>query len=255
MTLRVLIADDELLARRRLARLLTALPDVELVGECADGGEVLARVRAGAIDAVLLDIQMPGLTGMEALQLWPENGPVVVLCTAHADHAVQAFDAGAIDYLLKPVEPARLHKALERARSADGRRRFHAEQREHARLLTPPLELLAVRTRSGIVLVAPEHISHAVLDGELVTLVICDGRELITELGLQELLQRLPPDRFERVHRRALLNMGEVSRLDPLETGGYLAQMKSGHTVEISRQSARELRKRLGLRKAPGELE
>ncbi len=244
MTLRVLIADDESVARNRLVRLLAAPPGVELAGECADGAEVLARVRAGGVDVVLLDIQMPGLSGMEALQLWPADGPVVVLCTAHAGHAVQAFDDGAVDYLLKPVEPARLQKALERAR-----RRLPAESAR------PQLERLAIRTRAGIVLVAPGQVSHAVLDGELVTLVTCDGRALITELGLQDLLQRLPGDRFERVHRRAIVNLDEVSRLDPLETGGYLAQMKSGATVEVSRQSARELRKRLGLRKGPGELE
>ena len=248
---RVLIADDELLARKRLARLIAALPEVELAGECVDGESVLARVRAGGIDVVLLDIQMPGLTGMEALQLWPENGPVVVLCTAHAEHAVAAFDAGAIDYLLKPIEPARLQKAIERARTADAQRRFHAEQKRHVPAAAA-LERLAIRTRSGIVLLAPEQVSHAVLDGELVTLVDRDGRELLTDLGLQELQQRLPADRFERVHRRVLLNLGEISRLDPLETGGYLAQMKNGATVEISRQSARELRKRLGLRKGPG---
>jgi two-component system LytT family response regulator len=113
--LRVLVADDEMLARKRLLRLLAALPEVEVLGECADGGEALDRVRQGGVDALLLDIHMPNLTGMEAMQLLPQPAPYVIFCTAHADQAVQAFDLGAVDYLLKPVEAARLEKELERA--------------------------------------------------------------------------------------------------------------------------------------------
>ena len=91
--LRVLVADDEAMARRRLLRLLEAMPDVRLAGECADGDEVLERVRGGGVDVVLLDIQMPGLTGLDALALLPAEGPVVVFCTAYAEHAVAADDA------------------------------------------------------------------------------------------------------------------------------------------------------------------
>jgi two-component system LytT family response regulator len=110
--LRVLVADDEAIARKRLVRLLTALPDVVVAGECADAHEVLARVRGGEVDVVLLDIQMPELSGIEALQLFPVDGPLVIFCTAHTAHAIAAFDLGAIDYLLKPIEAARLRKAL-----------------------------------------------------------------------------------------------------------------------------------------------
>ena len=125
--LRVLVADDEAIARKRLVRLLAAMPDVAVAGECADAHEVLERVRAGGIDAVLLDIQMPELSGIEALQLFPADGPVVIFCTAHTAHAVAAFDLGAIDYLLKPIEAARLRKALDRARDRDARRRYADE--------------------------------------------------------------------------------------------------------------------------------
>ncbi len=117
--LRVLIADDEQVARARLKRLLEAMPDIELVGECEDGGAVLERVRSGGVDLVLLDIQMPKLKGTEALALWPKDGPQVVFCTAHAEHAVEAFDGGAVDYVLKPVEASRLAKALARARERE----------------------------------------------------------------------------------------------------------------------------------------
>ena len=91
-----------------------------MCGEAADGEAVLAAARAGGLDVILLDIHMPGLSGLDALALLPEDGPRVILCTAHAEHAVDAFEHGAVDYVLKPVEAARLQKALERARARMG---------------------------------------------------------------------------------------------------------------------------------------
>jgi two-component system LytT family response regulator len=247
--LRVLVADDEAIARKRLVRLLAAMPDVEIAGECADAHALLERVRGGGVDAVLLDIQMPELSGIEALQLFPADGPVVIFCTAHTAHAVAAFDVGAIDYLLKPIEAARLRKALERARDRDGRRRYSDEL---ARLkdrgaAERPLDRLALPTRQGIVLLDPLSVSHAELDGELVTVHTADAQYL-SALSLQELESRLPGDRFARVHRRALVNLEHVVRLEPNEVGGYTARTRNGRAVEISRQAARDLRRRLGLR-------
>ena len=255
--LRVLVADDEAIARKRLVRLLAAMPDVVVAGECADAHEVLERVRAGGIDAVLLDIQMPELSGLEALQLFPVDGPVVIFCTAHTTHAIAAFDLGAIDYLLKPIEAARLRKALDRARDRDARRR-HADElarfkargteaKPEAKPEDKPLDRLALPTRQGIVLLDPLAVSHAELDGELVTVHTADAQYLAA-LSLQELESRLPADRFSRVHRRALVNLEHVVRLEPNEVGGYTARTRNGSAVEISRQAARELRKRLGLR-------
>ena len=244
MTLRVLIADDEQLARARLTRLLTSMEDVTIVGEAKDGEEVLTKVRAGGIDVVLLDVQMPKLTGVEAMALWPVDGPWVVFCTAHAEHAVKAFEIDAVDYLLKPVEPDRLKKALDKARQRETRETFSAAVKKHQ-----TIPRLPVQTRQGLVLLDPGVITHAVLEGELVTVHTKDA-SFLTDYSLNDLEQRLPAGRFERVHRRALLNLEAVARLEPLETGGYLARTTNGHSVEVSRQAARDLRKRLGLRKA-----
>ena len=256
--LHVLIADDEVMARRRLVRLLEALPDVRLAGECEDAGEVLERVRRGGVDVVLLDIQMPGLSGLDALALWPPDGPVVVFCTAHSEHAVAAFDVGAVDYLLKPVEAGRLRKALARARQSETRQRFAREaerQRQPRDAAAGPAGgtladgfpvRLALETRQGIVLLAPAEISHAQLDGALVTVHTTRG-EFLCDLPLQELEQRLGPHGFARVHRRALLNLAHVTRLDPVETGGFVARTAGGGAVEVSRLAARELRRRLRL--------
>jgi two-component system LytT family response regulator len=254
--LRVVIADDEEIARRRVARLLRDVPDVEIVGECKDGTEVLARVARGGVDVLLLDIQMPGLTGVEAMALLPERGPYVIFCTAHAEHAVDAFDKGAVDYLLKPFEAARLEKALDRARSREAVLRFHDEaalvRRQHE-ATGGSIGRLAVPTHAGIVLLDPREISHAVLDGELVTLHVGD-QSYLTDDSLQTLEARLAGGSFERVHRRALLNLQHVTRLEPCPSGGYVARTRRGDAVEVSRQAARSLRKRLGLRKA-GEVE
>jgi two-component system LytT family response regulator len=250
--LRILIADDELVARKRLVRLLGAMPDVEVAGEAADGEAVLAAVRAGGVDVVLLDIHMPGLSGLDALALLPQGGPRVILCTAHAEHALDAFEHGAVDYVLKPVEPARLQKALERARGRQEKREPEASKAPApaAVSVSKGLARLPIPTRQGIVLVDPETISHASLDDELVTVFTAQG-DFLTDFTLQELADKLPAEGFYRVHRRALLNLAHVTRLEPLETGGFLARTAKGHSVEVSRQSARELRKRLGLRKGP----
>jgi two-component system LytT family response regulator len=247
--LRVLVADDEAIARKRLVRLLAAMSDVTVVGECADAHEVLDRVRAGGVDVVLLDVQMPELSGIEALQLFPADGPVVIFCTAHTAHAVAAFDVGAIDYLLKPIEAARLRKALERARDRDARRRYGEElaRFKGGGAQERPLDRLALPTRQGIVLLDPLTVSHAELDGELVTVHTADAQYL-SALSLQDLESRLPGERFARVHRRAIVNLEHVVRLEPNEVGGYTARTRNGRAVEISRQAARDLRKRLGLR-------
>jgi two-component system LytT family response regulator len=228
----VLIADDELLARRRLARLLSAMPEVEVVAECSSGDEALARLEEVAVDVAVLDIEMPGLTGLDVSGLLAEGGPLVIFATAHPEHAVDAFDLGVADYVLKPIDAARLSRALERARQ---------------RLPDPaPTGRLALPVRGEVRLISPESITHALLEGQLVS-VFLDGEQILTDLSLAELQRRLPPDRFERVHRRALLNLSRVVRLVPQPSGGYLARTDTGAEVPISRQAARELRQRLGI--------
>lgn len=241
--LRVLVADDELVARMRLLRLLGAIDDVTVCGECEDGPAVVARVKQGGVDVVLLDVQMPGHDGLEALDLMPEDRPLIVFCTAHSEHAVAAFERGAVDYLLKPIEALRLKKALARARERLATQRATVPQRVDAR----PFDRLAIPTKGGIELVDPDRISHAILEGELVS-IVTDSGAFLSDDPLAELHARLPEASFVRVHRRAILNLAHLARLEPLPSGGYLAHTRGGHVVEISRQVARDLRRRLGLR-------
>ena len=153
-----------------------------------------------------------------------------------------AFDVGAVDYLLKPIDGGAAAQGA-RARPRARRRRLPRRSRRARRAL----ERLALPTRQGIVLVDPREITHAVLSDELVT-VYTQGQAYLSALSLQDLEARLPAGAFVRVHRRALLNLSHVVRLAPNEVGGFVAETAGGHAVEVSRQAARGLRRRLGLR-------
>ena len=243
--LRILIVDDEQLARNRLRRLLGGIDDVVIVGERDRGDAVAEALREHAIDVLLLDIEMPGLSGLEAIGLLPEPRPYVIFCTAHAEHALSAFDVGAVDYLLKPVDAARLKVAIERARRPIAARESASGVDKAAK------RRLAIETREGVLLLDPADISHAELGEALVTIVVAD-REVLTDLSLNTLESRLPKGSFLRVHRRALLNLDHVALLEPTASGGYVAKTHRGHEIEVSRQAARELRRALGIGRGGG---
>lgn len=248
--LRVLAADDELVARKRITRLLGAIADVELVDCVADADAVLAALAEEAVDVLVLDIQMPGLTGLELHALLPQPAPYVIFATAFPEHAVDAFDLGAVDYVLKPIEAGRLGRAIERARRTVQRERPRPEPNQSPPTVSGADEgwsRLPVTTHEGVVLLDPLAISHAIFDGNLVTLTTNAGQRHLTDSTLQELSLRMPADRFVRAHRRALLNLHEVELLRPTESGGYLAVTRGGDEVPVSRQAARKLRRSLGL--------
>ncbi len=250
--LRVALADDELIARKRATRLLEALPDVVVVGAYPSADELLAAIGTEEIDVVLLDIQMPGLSGLDAHALLPDDGPEVIFATAHPEHAVEAFELGAADYVLKPIEAGRLGKAVERVRARRQLTDNAAEGDDSVPDASPTddggrFDRIPVSTRDGIVLVDPLEVSYAVFDGSLVTLHTSGGDAHLVDGTLQDLQGRLPEDRFERVHRRALVNLREVALLKPIGSGGYVAETKAGGQVPVSRQSARKLRRWLGL--------
>lgn len=242
--LRVLIADDEEMARRRLRRLLSDLADVVIVAECVTGDAALSVLETIDVDVAVLDVQMPGLSGLDVSQAAAELGVEVILATAHREHALTAYEHGVIDYVLKPVEAERLAVAIDRARA---RVASHPAVIEGA--ATPaldPLARLAVTVSGDVRLFDPAQVVCAMLEGELVRLRV--GDELVwTDLTLQDLETRLAGRGFLRVHRRALVNMAHVERLRPLSTGGYVALTRHGDEVPVSRQEARRLRQRLGL--------
>ena len=211
---------------------------------CLDGSESLKfyaerfqethkRMDPSSIDAAFLDIRMPtegpagGEDGMDAGAVAQQRGIPVVFVTADAGRAVEAFQQGAAHYLLKPITAAALAEAVERLD------------------LRKDPERLAIPSGGDVVLVDAAAITHAVFDGNLVT-VHADGESWLADGTLQDLERRLGTT-LVRVHRRALLNLNHVTRLRSLSTGGYVAIVGGGQEVPVSRQSARELRKQLGL--------
>lgn len=241
MRLRVMAVDDELLARQRLERLLTAMADVELAGVFDSGQHLLAAVRSEAPDVVLLDVQMPDLGGLEVASLL-DGAAAMIFVTAHPQFAVRAFDVDAVDYVLKPVEAGRLKAALDRART-----RLQTARPAGAAVAVG--RRLPVKTRQGVVLLDVAELTHAVLEDELVTLY-SEALSWLSDwslTGLEEALEQRAPGRFLRVSRQAIVNLDKVALLEPQESGGYLAQLVGGGVVTVSRQAARQLRRDLGV--------
>ncbi len=234
--IRVLFADDEQMARKRMRRLLEAISDVEIVAECESGEAVMRELDRIDVDLALLDIHMGAVSGLEASALADELGVHVIFTTAHEVHALEAFARGAVDYVLKPIEEERLAQAIGRAR--------HRIEEATPNRAAPPLDRIALEVRGDVRLVKPADITHAIHDGQLVT-VFVSGEALLTSKSLTELEAALPS--LTRVHRRALLSLAHVERLRPQDTGGYLAVVSGGEEVPVSRQAARELRRKLGI--------
>jgi two-component system LytT family response regulator len=211
---------------------------------------LLALIDRLAPDLVFLDVQMPDLDGFGVLRGLARPPRYVVFTTAYDRFALEAFAVGALDYLLKPFGERELGRAIARARDREAEARF---QEGYQRLLTAlerprHLQSLPVTHLQNILLLPVGEIDCFEADSalEMVT-VRTGGKSYSSELTLTELEQRLDPARFFRAHRRAILNLGKLLRLEPLEGGRYLAVLSSGERVEVSRSASRKLRERLGL--------
>jgi len=246
--LQALVVDDEDRARRRLIRLLEEWPDIEIAGEASTGAEAVAAITRLAPDIVFLDVQMPDMDGFAVLAQLPTPPRYVVFTTAYDRYAIDAFAVGAIDYLLKPFGEREVQRAVERARERDAHERFRAGvPRMMAHLQAPRfLERIPVEYRKDIVLVNVATITHFEADNEMVAIHTTNG-EYTTEMTLAELEARLDPERFFRAHRKAIVNLDRILRLERVEGGRYLAVVGDHARVEVSRQASRRLRDKLGI--------
>lgn len=243
--MRVFIADDEAPARERLKELLediAAEVPTSVAGEAKNGLEVLERLPQSGAQVLLLDIQMPGMGGLEVarhLALLPE-APTVVFVTAHDRHAVEAFELNALDYLLKPVNRARLAKAIDRVRH--GRQSEQALDR--ASLSTPPRRFLGRRGQNYRVVPAREVLCFVSEDG-LTRLQAVSGNYWVSPT-LHELEARLDPRQFYRISRAAIVNLDAVRDLAPLPGGGGEVSLRDDTRLEVSRRRLHGLTERLG---------
>jgi two-component system LytT family response regulator len=247
--IRVLVADDEPIARRRVRDLLSGMPAVTLVAECANGLSALDAVTATRPDVVLLDIQMPGRDGLSLAELLlarEEGLPVVVFITAHAEHALRAFDVRAADYLLKPFHADRLATALDRARELVRARRadrlavLRATVRDELRELlgdqapaAATVDRFAVTIGRRTVFVRTETIERVIAEGNYVRLHT-PRESYLLRASMADMERSLDPRAFARIHRSAIVRLACVRELRPTPSGETVAVLESGAEVAVS---------------------
>jgi two-component system, LytTR family, response regulator len=239
MTLRVIIVDDERIARQRLRRLLEKESEVEIVAECADGAATIQAVREHAPDLLLLDIQMPGMDGFDVLDaLGPDRQPEVVFVTAFDEHAVKAFEACALDYLLKPASAARLAKALGRVRD----RLATGAPAAVASVASSP-QRFTVRSGGRISFVLPEEIDWVEAAGNYAILHAGKLNHMVRDT-MSALEAQLPATYFLRVSRSVILNLRRVKELSSTPDGNKAALLTDGQRISMTR-TLREVKERL----------
>ena len=272
--LRVLIVDDEPLGRRRVAGLVRKEPGVEIVGMIGDGVSAVEAIRSLAPDLVFLDVQMPGMTGLEVVRtIGPAAMPTIVFVTAYDKHALEAFDLAAIDYLVKPFDDERFKEAFQRVRrvarleaasrlrdmllavlqdtdagggkreAAGGSRAGNAGRREAAARY---LERIAVESRGKVRFIPVSEIDYILASGPYAELVVGDRKHLIRE-AMQNLENQLDPARFFRVHRSAIVQLDRVDALLKAPGGDCDVQLRNGMKIKIARSRREELEKRLAM--------
>ena len=228
--MKALLIDDERLARLELRRLLAAHPEVEIAGEARSGDEALAMIAQLAPDLLFLDIQMPGMTGFELLERL-DDLPQVIFTTAYDTYAIQAFEVNALDYLMKPIAPARLATALGRVRAKSDRGR---------------LEQVFVRDGERCWIVRLTDIYLMESEGNYTRLHFGSERPLIRR-SLNALEEQLDPAMFFRAGRAEIINLKWVEKVDIAVTGGLTVTLRGGRQVEMSRRQSARLREVLSL--------
>jgi len=244
--MRTLLVDDEPPARHLLRDYLRAFDEIDVVGECSNGREALDAITSLSPDLVFLDIQMPGLTGFEVIEQLGLAGDVVVpriiFCTAYDQFALDAFNAGAVDYLLKPYTKARFAQAVERAMSQSPTQAAQQVEAVLQRARPPQVgQPLLVRVGDRIRAIPPSAIRYAEAAGDYTTLHLTEGEAVVCSLGIGVLEERLGPT-FRRIHRSTLIALTALHHLRSDGQGGYVATLTDGTRLRVSRSYAADLR-------------
>ena len=230
--MRVLIVDDEPIARQVLREILEDFADIEIAGEAATGTEAVETIQRRSPDVVFLDLQMPELDGIAvARSLNGGRRPVIIYVTAYERHALAAFDAGAIDYLLKPVRHERLAAALDKARAQLAGLKAPANSRRK----------IVGRLGSDLHLLEPADVIGFQAEGEVVYILTRNGRYL-SDHSLKSLEERLEKARFRRIHRKTIINTDHIRKISPLSSKRWLLRMSNGLEVVVSKRLARTVR-------------
>ncbi|MBS1833181.1 MAG: response regulator transcription factor [Acidobacteria bacterium] len=243
--LRTLVVDDEPVARSILREELELHPSVEWIGEASDGGTALARIEELRPDLVFLDLQMPGMTGFDVMRALKGGDvlPVVVVVTAYDKHAVEALDAGAVDYLMKPVGEDRLGRAIERALSLRGKPSQVAANIAQAANVGAPVRSRKVvgRLHQEYFLLDLADILAFQAEGEIVWIVTAKNRYYATQ-PLRSIQEKLPEDQFQRVHRNAIVNLNHIRKMSVLTSQRWLVTLSNGMELIVSKRLAKNVR-------------
>jgi two-component system, LytTR family, response regulator len=247
MTARALIVDDEPVARRVLREEIEQQPGVEVVGEAESGVRALEEIASRQPDVVFLDLQMPQMGGFEVIQRLRSGThlPVVIVVTAYDQYAIRALDEGALDYLLKPVSPARLTQALDRARKLLGSREGVAENLARLQEVSGrhPRKVVGKLADEYFLLSASEVLAFQA-EGELVWIVTAKQRYLASH-SLRKIQEKLEGGSFRRVHRNALVNVDHVRKLSSLSSNRWLLTLTNNQEYVVSKRLARNVRELL----------
>lgn len=235
-----LVVDDEPIARAGMRQMLDDIEWLRVVGEASNGPAAIEAIDRLRPDLVFMDIQMPGLLGTEVIARL-RHRPFVVFTTAYAEHAVTAFELGALDYVLKPFGSERLVATLDRVRAAIGEPLPAALDRLGEALGQGPLKRIFVRSGRAILPLAVERIDWFEAVGDYVA-VHCGGSTHLLHLSLARLEGRLDPTRFARIHRTHIVNLDQVAAFKRQLSGGLIAELKDGSQLAVSRSKAQELR-------------
>ena len=241
-SLKILVVDDEALARRRLVDLLGKVDAVAVVFEAADGAAAVQAIAEHRPDVVFLDMQMPGPSGLDVVDMvGAQRMPLTVFVTAYDRYAIQAFEANALDYLLKPFSDERFEAAMQRILARlDERRPAPAAQEEPARW-----DRLAVKSAGATHIVKTADIDWIEAVGVYVNLYV-KGKALLYRAPIHLLADKLDPAHFVRIHRSAIVNIESIVRLEPISHGEFDVVLKDGGRTKVSRTYRAQLEKRLG---------
>jgi two-component system, LytTR family, response regulator len=243
--MKALVIDDERLARAELRRLLSAFPEIEVIGEAANSAQTREQLAALRPELLFLDVQMPGESGMELLASLEPPLPHVVFTTAYDEFAVKAFELNALDYLLKPVDPARLASAIEKLRDrVNGSQVTAAKPASRERLLAEDKVFVREGDRCWFVEVKAIRLLES--EGNY-TRVHFDSAQPQLFRSLNAMEERLDPRFFFRANRRQIVNLAWIDKIEPWFSGGLLVHLKGGAKVELSRRQAQEFREKMSL--------
>ena len=254
MTIRTILVDDEKLAIQGLQLRLAAFPDVEIIDTCSNGREAIRKIKTEKPDLVFLDIQMPGFDGFSVVKGVMEiEPPLIIFVTAYSEHAIRAFEANAVDYLMKPVEEDRLADALERVRTRLSEKRSAEEAEKLKTVLAevapdavvPPMEegeqaaaryekLINIKDKGKIFRVDVDTIERIEAAGDYMVIYTADNSLILRET-MKDLERRLDPRVFQRVHRSWIVNLNLVRQVKPHTNGECFLVLESGADVKVSR--------------------